>query len=100
DAEKILGEPAHLQDSSSTIKNGPGVFQSAFQSDALDSSSQKTGIIYFFIEIHENEKSAHKDHQFIFNANKKNGAEKVEDLGDEAYFHTDNENFYYIQVRN
>lgn len=101
DAQKILGEAAHFKDSSSTVKKGLSVFQSSFESDAFDSVSQKTGVIYFLIEIYPDEKSAHKGHEFIYKANAKNeGVEVLKDFGDEAYFHTDKENFYYIQVRN
>jgi hypothetical protein len=99
DAEKIMGEPAHLKDSSSTSKDNYFQHSSSFEANAKDSATDKLGVIYFMFEQYGDVVSAQKVYTDIKKSNEKNGIETVERLGDEAYFHTDNENFLFILVR-
>lgn len=100
EAEKILGEPAILTDSASTQGNDASMFQCAFKARSEDPKSKKTGVIYFLAEHYKEVSAAQKKYSFIKTANEKNGGVKVlNDLGDEAYFHSDGENFYFVMVR-
>lgn len=85
DALKILGEPGHLKDSSSTT-GAIFTYRSAYVANAEDKTTGKTGIIYFMFEEYANENSAHKSYTSIKNANEHNGIKVVQGVGDEGYF--------------
>ena len=99
DAEKILGESAHMIDSSSQQNDKVTTTHLAYRANAEDSNSKKTGVVYFLLEEFNELAEAQKKYKFIKDANEAHGIEVRKDLGDEAYFHTDNENFYFIMVR-
>lgn len=100
DAEKILGEKAFLSDSSSTIKNDTLEIKTAYTANSKDQKSGKTGIIYFMIEEYNQDLSAKNAYNSIKVANESHeGVKIVHDMGDEAYFHSDGKNFYFILVR-
>ncbi len=99
DAEKILGEKAHIKDSSSTLNNEVSTFNSSFAANSKDEKTGKLGIIYFMYEHFSEVSSAKDTYASIKTSNEKNGITVLHDIGDEAYFHTDNENFYFILVR-
>lgn len=99
DAERILGEKAHIKDSSSAINDGVTTFNSSFAADSKDEKTGKLGIIYFMFEHFTKVSAAEKVYSSIKTSNEKNGITVLHDIGDEAYFHTDNENFYFILVR-
>ena len=98
DAEKILGEPASLTDSS-TKKGKEVVFYKSSHTANSKDTKGKTGNVYFMIEDYEQVSSAHKVYSSIKRSNEDSGIKTLEGPGDEAYFHTDNENFYFILVR-
>jgi hypothetical protein len=95
DAEKILGEPAHLTDSALDVS----MYTCTYMANSLDSKSGKTGNIYVMIEDYSEIESAKKTYSGIMEANRKNGITELNGLGDEAYFHTDHQNFYFILAR-
>ena len=95
-AEKVLGEPAHLADSTSTIEQDVLTYRYTFTANAGDPRTRR-GNIYFLLGIHPNVESAQADYTTTRNANA--SLDGMEDLGDQAYFHTDSENFYFIMVR-
>jgi hypothetical protein len=99
DAEKIMGEPAVITDSSNSGGKTGNVYQSAYKAVNEDPNSKKTGTVYFLANQFVNEDFAKQDYASIKTANQDNGIEELDHLGDEAYFHTDGENFYYIMVR-
>ncbi|HYV91474.1 MAG TPA: hypothetical protein VE978_06815 [Chitinophagales bacterium] len=99
DAEKILGEPAHLTDSSMTIEENVSIYKCAYTANAKDPKTGKTGVIYFLFEQYSRDSSAEKVYTSIKTANENHGIKELHDMGDEAYFHTDGENFYFIMVR-
>ena len=99
DAEKILGEPAHLTDSSSTIEGNTSIYRCAYTANSKDQKTGKTGVIYFLFEQYVQVSSAQKKYSFIKKANENNGIKELHDMGDEAYFHSDGQNFYFIMVR-
>lgn len=99
DAEKIMGEPLHLTDTATNHHSGLLTYHCAYKANAEDIKSKKTGAIYFLIEYYNQVVSAQKKYTSIKTANQNHGIKVVDDLGDEAYFHTDRENFYFIMVR-
>ncbi|MFI5203228.1 MAG: hypothetical protein ACHQF2_01940 [Flavobacteriales bacterium] len=100
DAEKILGEPTLLKDSSWTTAKETTTFQSSYAANSSEPATGKTGNIYFMIENHAEVSAAKKAYSAIKTANEKNaGIEDRKGLGDEAYFHSDGQNFYFMLVR-
>ncbi len=100
DAELILGEKAYLSDSSSTTKKDTLEIKRAYTANSEDSKTSKTGVIYFMIEEYSKESSAKEAYRFFKTANEKHeGVRTVNNMGDEAYFHSDGTNFYFILVR-
>jgi hypothetical protein len=100
DAEKILGEQVHLTDSSSTVKRNISAYSRAYIANAKDSKSGKTGGIYFLLEKYDQVSSAQEKYSSIKAANENHeGVKVLHDIGDEAYFHSDEQNFYFIMAR-
>lgn len=100
DAEKILGEPAHLTDSTMKIEGDASTYSCAYAANSKDKKTGKTGAIYFMFEQYAQVASAQKVYSSIKTANEGHeGIKELQDLGDEAYFHSDGENFYFILVR-
>jgi hypothetical protein len=106
DAEKILGEPCHLSDSSSTtkgtaskfnvkdsvagIKLNASTYRNTYISNSMDQKTGRTGIIYFVFEQYPEELSAKTVYSFYKRANqKKPDFKELHDLGDEAWFGTE-----------
>ena len=99
-AERILGERCHLEDSSITYENHVLSHHVTYKSDSEDPKSKKTGAIYIVIERYDSVSAANNRYDFIKKANESHvGVETLNNVGDEAYFHSDNENFYYIMIR-
>jgi hypothetical protein len=99
DAEKIMGEPMHVIDSSTTLDAESITYQYAYKALEADPKTQVTGAIYFLLQGYNELSGAQKRYSFIKDANKGHGIKELTGLGDEAYFHTDGENFYFIMVR-
>jgi len=99
DVEKIMGEPLHLSDSATKRAADATTYQCAYKANTEDIKSKKTGAIYFLFEEYGQVSSAQKKYSFIKTANQNHGIKTLHDLGDEAYFHTDRENFYFVMVR-
>jgi hypothetical protein len=99
DAEKILGEPAQLTDSSVTSKADAVVYEGAYKATGKD-TTLKIRALYFVIEQYNNSSPAEKRYSFIKTANADHeGIRVLKDVGDEAYFHSDGENFCFIMAR-
>jgi len=113
DAEKILGEPAHLTDSSSTtkgvaskhavndsvsaIKKEAATYGCAYKANAEDKKTGKTGIVYFLFEQYPQASSAKTVYSFYKRANENNpGFKELHGLGDEAWFGS-NPLFVYVR---
>jgi hypothetical protein len=99
DAEKILGEPGHLMDSATKRVADAVDYSISYKANKQDAKRLKTGTLYFFAEDYDQLASAKKRYNFIMTANQNHGIRLLHDVGDEAYFHTDNANFYFIMVR-
>lgn len=100
DAEKILGEKAHLTDSSSTAKKDTLEYKYTYTANATGKSGDRAGAIYFMIEKYSQVSAAANAYNSIMVLNQRHdGFKPVHDMGDEAYFHSDGQNFYFILVR-
>jgi hypothetical protein len=100
EAEKILGQKAQLTDSASYNEENIATFKSTYTADSKDPNTGKLGAIYFMVEQYKEIASA-KETYASFKASNRNSAgfEILNDLGDEAWLHSDGENFYLIIVR-
>jgi hypothetical protein len=95
-----LGEESHRSDSSSAIKKDTLEIKSAYTANSIDQETGKTGVIYFMIEQYDQVSSAATAYNNIKTANENHeGIKILKDVGDEAYFHSDGRNFYFILVR-
>ena len=112
-AEKILGEPAHLADSASTIagvaskssvkdsvwliKKMASSYKCAYESNVEDQKTGRTGKIYFLVEQYPDVSSAATVYAYYKRSNQTHpGFIERHDVGDEAYF---GDNPYAIYVR-
>lgn len=101
DAEKILGEQAHLIDSTVKMKGEDPKFvdsMSMFKKDAFtyncgymansrDNKTGRTGVVYFGFEQYPDVSSAKKVYSFYKKTNVTAiGFRELNDLGDEAWF--------------
>src|SRR5688500_19009213 len=94
DAESILGEPAHVTDSTMGSQQAITAYKSSYTANVGN------GAVYFLAEEFTRITDAQTKYSFIKASNENSGGFKVlEDLGDEAYFHSDNQNFYFIMAR-
>jgi hypothetical protein len=100
DAEKILGEPANLTENKTTVKKDTIENRITYTAKANDQKSGKTGVIYYIIEKYSSVSSAHNSYEFIRKMNENHeGVKILSNVADEAYFHSDGENFYFILSR-
>ena len=101
DAEKILGEPAHLIDSTykksgedvkyidsiSIIKKDASIYNCGYMANSKDDKTGKTGVVYFVFEQYPQVSSAKKVYSFYKNSNENViGFKELQDMGDEAWF--------------
>jgi len=101
DAEKIMGEPAHLidstskikgeypkyMDSMSMIKKEAFIYSSGYMANSRDEKTGRTGVVYFILEEYADVTSAKSVYSFYKNANKNTiGFKELHDMGDEAWF--------------
>lgn len=101
DAEKILGEQAHLIDSTykksgedvkyidsmSIIKKDASTYSCGYMANSKDKKSGKTGVVYFGFEQYPQVSSAKKVYSFYKSANENAiGFKELHDMGDEAWF--------------
>lgn len=94
DAESILGEPAYVTDSTMGSQQAITAYKSSYTANVGN------GAVYFLAEEFTRIPDATTKYSFIKASNENSAGFKVlEGLGDEAYFHSDNENFYFIMAR-
>ena len=99
DAEKIMGQQAHLIDSSSTIKDDVLVYNCGYTGTSEDERTGKVGKLYFVFWQYDQIQSAQKAYTAIKTANEKNGIKVLHDLGDEAWFQGDSQSLYFLIIR-
>jgi len=101
DAERILGEPAHLIDSTykksgedvkyidsiSIIKKDASIYNCGYMANSKDDKTGKTGVVYFVFQQYPQVSSAKKVYSFYKNSNENViGFKELQDMGDEAWF--------------
>jgi len=111
DAEKLLGEPAHLNDSASKIKGedpeyidsmsivkrDASGYSCSYIANSKDKKTGKTGIVYFVFEQYSQVSSAKRVYSFYKRANENAiGFKELHDMGDEAWFGS-NPLFVYVR---
>lgn len=111
DAEKIMGESAHLIDSTSKIKGeypkyidsmsmikkDAFIYSSGYMANSGDKKTGRTGVVYFRLEEYPDATSAKKVYSFYQHANKNTiGFKELHNMGDEAWF---GENPLFVYVR-
>jgi hypothetical protein len=98
EAERILGESCQLKESESIAENGGHKFKSTHLGNF---SNEKTNhALYFVFESYRDESSAKKTFETFRLSNQSfEGFETIENIGNEAFFHTDRENFGLLIAR-
>ncbi len=95
EAERILGEECQLKESGNEAKEGGHKFKSTHIGN-----SSANHALYFIFESYESELSADKTfNDFRLSNQSFQGFETIENIGNEAFFHTDKENFGLVIAR-
>jgi hypothetical protein len=95
EASGILGEPCIQLEKTSTAENGGHQFRTSFVAE----SSDKVLLSYMF-ESYRDADTANDKYDEFYNENASMlGFNKLTDLGDEAFYHSDDKNFSLIIVR-
>ncbi|OYU65315.1 MAG: hypothetical protein CFE22_14565 [Cytophagaceae bacterium BCCC1] len=90
-----MGETCDLKESGNESKNGGHKYKSTHIGQ-----SSANHALYFIFESYENELSAKKTFEdFRLSNQSLRGFETIENIGNEAFFHTDKENFGLIIAR-
>ncbi|MEW6469779.1 MAG: hypothetical protein AB1458_12685, partial [Bacteroidota bacterium] len=98
DAEKTLGQPCQLSDSSTQRTATALLYKCSYKADTTVKG--KTGNIYLMIERYDKQADAQQKYSSIKKSNADHqGVKTLSGLGDEAYFHSDEENFCFIMAR-
>jgi len=98
-AERILGESMHVTDSTLTKEDALIVFKSTYTA-ADTAEGGKIGNLYVMIEHYRYIESARQTYTSIYQSNQEHeGIEVLQGVGDEAYFHSDGENFLFVLAR-
>jgi len=88
-----------MTDSSSTIKDGTLKYACSFTATTKD-QKDKLGAVYFVFEDYPEISGAQKKYSSTKKANEhSDGVKVLEHLCDEAYFHSDGDNFYFVMAR-
>lgn len=100
EAESILGQSAILKERKNDTQNEIYTSSSTFTATEADAKTQKLSNLYYKFERFKNEEEASKIIQSFIKSNQNfSGFELLTAYGDEAFFHTDKQNFYLIIVR-
>ena len=100
DARLILGEPCSVIDVSNSNEGKALNYSCSYEALAKNKKKGKKGSLYFLLEEYTDSLGAKERYTFIKTSNEKNpGVKVLSGYGDEAYFHSDLENFYFIMAR-
>ena len=100
EADQVLGEASHVSDSLTSNEQGIATYRSTHTANATEPGTGELGNLYFMIEQYPDAEKASTNYNSIKQGNQGHeGFEVLTGLGDEAYFHTDYINFYFILVR-
>lgn len=100
EAERILGEPCQLKEGVSSSENGGHKYKSTYVANSTDVKLNKPVALNFIFESYSAEIDAKKTFETFKESNQSYaGFELLAGLGDEAFFHSDNKNFYLVIAR-
>ncbi|WP_338869992.1 hypothetical protein WBJ53_21595 [Spirosoma sp. SC4-14] len=100
EAERILGESCQLKESVSSLENGRHKYTSTYLANSTDEKIDRRVALNFMFESYGAEIDAKKMFGTFKASNQSYaGFELLPNLGDEAFFHSDNKNFYLIIAR-
>ena len=99
-AEQILGQSATRVENTSTKEAGVVQYKCTYTCLGNDPATNKTGNLYYMYEEYNSTSLAKQTYDNIVASNQQmSGHSKLNDIGDDAWFHTDQENFYLIIFR-
>jgi hypothetical protein len=100
DARKILGEPAHWSDSSITTVGDTLRFRCTYTANNKVAEGGKAANVYFMYEDFAREATA-KNLYAVFKTGNENasGMKQLPNLGDEAFYQSDENNFALVITR-
>lgn len=99
DAVCVLGKACHSTDSTLLTSDDVVVYKRTYVADAVDAQTGKTGTLYIMIEQYATIDSARQVYSSIRQTNAAHGIADLQDMGDEAYYHSDGQNFLFILAR-
>lgn len=100
DAEKILGQAAKLVEAVTEVKNDSHSLKCTYTALSKDPASGRDISLYFMLEESPSDDAAKQIYEGIWQSNKNHaGIEKINGIGDEAYFHGERPNFHFAMVR-
>jgi len=100
DAEKIFGESAKVLENLTENTDNVKVRKTTFRANNNDPVKGGTINLYFMYEEYKYDSSAKRVYNDIKVSNQTHeGFELLKGVGDEAYYHTDKTNFYFILAR-
>ena len=100
DAEKILGQPAHLIMSKAETKDSIVNYRCTYTVNNTGAPAGKESNLYYLLEEYQNKGAAGKSFRHLVTANERMpGFYLLPGYGDEAAIQTDSTNFQLIMVR-
>jgi len=100
DAEKIFGEPGKVVENITETKDDVKVYKTAYRANEKDAKSGREINLYFMYEEYKYDSSAKRVYSDIKTSNQTHeGFQIWNGVGDEAYYHTDGTNFYFVLAR-
>jgi len=100
DAEKIFGESGKVFENLTENTDNVKVRKTTFRANSNDPVKGGTINLYYMYEEYKYDSSAKRVYNDIMVSNQTHeGFEPLKGIGDEAYYHTDKENFYFILAR-
>lgn len=100
EAERILGETAVLKERKSDNQIDYYVSKTTFSAKEIDAQTQKQANLYYMVERFKDEEAATKTIQSFIKGNQAlQGFELLAGYGDEAFFHTNKDNFCLLVIR-
>ena len=100
EAEKILGTKVELVANSRISTAEKTRFECTYRAIEKDKTSGKDINLFFLVEESSTEAQAKQVYARIWESNKNHqGIEVLSGIGDEAYYHSDRQNFHFLMAR-
>jgi hypothetical protein len=100
DAERILGQPAQPTERSSVQEGSIVKHKCIYRATSPDPKTGRPSNLYYILELYSDAASAHKAYTGMLTANTRMPAQStIDNMGDEAWLHSDGENFHLLMFR-